>query len=79
MAVAHTLHYQMGIPVRKVLAVLETLIGLKLTQGAITQDALRWARGKVGIPTSSYAARYGNPQRCTPTTLAGGWAGRTLT
>jgi transposase len=49
MAAAHTLHYQMGIPVRKVLAVLETRIGLKLTQGAITQDALRRASGKVGI------------------------------
>ena len=49
LAAAHTLHYQMGIPVRKVPAVLGTLTGLKLTQGAITQDALRWASGKVGI------------------------------
>lgn len=48
MAAAHTLRYQMGIPVRKVPVVLETLAGLKLTQGAITQDALRRARGKVG-------------------------------
>jgi hypothetical protein len=48
MAAAHTLHYQLGIPVRKVPAVLETLTGLKLTQGAITQDALCRARGKVG-------------------------------
>jgi hypothetical protein len=38
----------MGIPVRKVPAVLETLTGLKLTQGAITQDALRRAKGQVG-------------------------------
>jgi transposase len=48
MAAAHTLHYQMGIPVRKVPAVLETLAGLKLTQGAITQDALLRAGGQVG-------------------------------
>jgi transposase len=48
MAVAHALHYQFGIPVRKVPGVLETLAGLKLTQGAITQDALRRARGQVG-------------------------------
>ena len=48
MAAAHTRHYQFGIPVRKVPGVLETLTGLKLTQGAITQDALRRARGKVG-------------------------------
>ena len=32
LAVAHTLHYQFGIPVRKVPAVLETLTGLKLTR-----------------------------------------------
>jgi hypothetical protein len=48
MAAAHILHYQFGIPVRQVPGVLETLTGLKLTQGAITQDALRRARGKVG-------------------------------
>jgi transposase len=48
MAAAHTLHYQIGIPVRKVPAVLETLTGLQLTQGAITQAALRRARGQVG-------------------------------
>jgi hypothetical protein len=48
MAAAHTLHYQMGVPVRKVPAVLEALTGLQLTQGAITQDALRQARGPVG-------------------------------
>jgi transposase len=53
MATAHTLHYQMGIPVRQVPEVLETLTGLKLTQGAITQDALRWARGKVGTAYQS--------------------------
>ncbi|HZA21665.1 MAG TPA: transposase, partial [Dehalococcoidia bacterium] len=34
---------------RKVPGVLETLAGLKLTQGAITQDALRRARGQIGI------------------------------
>jgi transposase len=48
MAAAHTLHYQIGIPVRKVPAVLEALTGLRLTQGAITQDALRRAAGAVG-------------------------------
>jgi transposase len=49
MAAAHALHYQIGIPVRKVPGVLETLTGLKLTQGAITQDALRRAKGRVGM------------------------------
>ena len=47
-AVAHILHYQLGIPVRKVPLVLELLAGLELTQGGITQDALRWAKGSLG-------------------------------
>lgn len=48
MAAAHGLHYGIGIPVRKVPLVLEALHGLTLTQGAITQDALRRATGEVG-------------------------------
>ena len=48
MATAHALHYQVGIPVRKVPLLLGLLTGMELTQGAITQDALRRARGKVG-------------------------------
>jgi transposase len=57
MAAAHTLHYQFGIPVRKVPGVLETLTGLKLTQGAIAQDALRRARGQVGSAYQSLRAQ----------------------
>jgi transposase len=57
LAAAHTLHYQMGIPARKVPGVLETLTGLKLTQGAITQDALRRARGQVGTAYQSLRAK----------------------
>jgi hypothetical protein len=48
MAATHALHYQVGVPVRKVPLVLGLLTGMALTQGAITQDALRRARGKVG-------------------------------
>jgi transposase len=48
LAAAHALHYQIGIPVGKVPLVLGLLTGLELTQGAITQDALRWARGSIG-------------------------------
>jgi hypothetical protein len=48
MAAAHALHYQIGIPVRKVPAVLEVLTGLQPTQGAIAQDALRRAKGTMG-------------------------------
>ena len=48
MAAAHVLHYGVGIPVRKVPSVLKALTGLNVTQGAITQDALRRSRGAVG-------------------------------
>jgi hypothetical protein len=48
MAAAHALHYGLGIPVRKVPTVLRLLTGVQLTQGALTQDALRRAAGVVG-------------------------------
>ena len=48
MAAAHALHYYVGIPVRKVPLVLGLLTGIELTQGAVTQDALRRASGAVG-------------------------------
>ena len=48
MAAAHVLHYSVGVPVRKVPAVLRALTGVELSQGAITQDALRRANGAVG-------------------------------
>ena len=48
MAAAHVLHYGVGIPVRRVPTVLRALTGVELSQSAITQDALRRARGAVG-------------------------------
>ena len=48
MAAAHVLHYGVGVPVRKVPAALRALTGVELSQGAISQDALRRARGAVG-------------------------------
>jgi transposase len=71
MAAAHTLHYQMGIPLRKVPAVLETLSRLKLTQGAITQDALRRAKGQVGSAYQQLRLQYGNLPQSTLMILAG--------
>lgn len=56
MAAAHVLHYAVGVPVRKVPAVLHVLTGVKLTQGAITQDALKRARGTVGSAYHSLRA-----------------------
>ncbi|MGH7839563.1 MAG: IS66 family transposase [Candidatus Binataceae bacterium] len=49
MAVAHALHYGIGVPVRKVPAILQELAGVALTQSALTQDALRRAEGRVGV------------------------------
>ena len=48
LAAAHVLHYGIGLPARKVPAVLAVLTGVQLTQSALTQDALRRAAGAVG-------------------------------
>jgi transposase len=48
MAAAHALHYGVGLPVRKVPVVMEALTGISVTQGAITQDAMRRAADTVG-------------------------------
>jgi hypothetical protein len=42
-AAAHVLHYRCSVPVRRVPMVLRELHGVKVTQSAITQDALRTA------------------------------------
>jgi transposase len=48
LAAAHHLHYGLGVPVRKLPEVLLLLTGARLTQGAITRDALKKAAGAVG-------------------------------
>jgi transposase len=48
MAAAHATHYGLGVPVRKIPAVLHLYTGVRLTQSAITQDALRRASGPIG-------------------------------
>jgi len=48
LAAAHQLHYGLGVPVRKLPEVLRLLTGARLTQGAITRDALQKAAGAVG-------------------------------
>jgi transposase len=47
-ALAHVLHYMHGVPVRKTPAIIEELTGVRITQGAITQDAMKQTRGAVG-------------------------------
>jgi transposase len=56
LAAAHTLHYGLGIPVRKVPAVLQALTGVRLTQGALTQDALQRTQGPLGAAYESLRA-----------------------
>jgi hypothetical protein len=48
LATAHWLHYGLGVPVRKVPAILARLGGVPLSQGALTRDALRRAEGGIG-------------------------------
>ena len=47
-AAAHAVHYGMGVPVRKVPAILKEFTGLEVTQSALTQDALKKASGVIG-------------------------------
>jgi hypothetical protein len=46
--VAHTLHFGLGVPQRKVPVILQELTGLPITQGALSQDAEKKAAGVVG-------------------------------
>lgn len=47
-AMAHSLHYGHGVPVRRLPAILKEMTGTAITQSAITQDALKQAEGPVG-------------------------------
>jgi len=47
-AAAHTVHYGMGVPVRKLPAILREFTGMEVTQSALTQDALKKSEGVVG-------------------------------
>jgi hypothetical protein len=48
LATAHVLHYGLGVPQRKVPAVLEAVAGVRVTQSALAQDAQRRTAGDVG-------------------------------
>ena len=47
-AAAHVVHYAMGVPLRKVPAIVREFTGVQVTQSALTQDALKKAEGVVG-------------------------------
>jgi transposase len=57
LASAHVLHYGIGVPLRKVPAVLAVLTGVRVTQSALTQDAQRRAAGSVGAVYEQLRAR----------------------
>ncbi len=48
LATAHVLHYGLGIPQRKVPAVLQAVAGVRVTQSALAQDAQRRTAREVG-------------------------------
>ena len=73
MAAAHVLHYGVGVPVRQVPAVLRALTGVELSQGAISQDALRRARGAVGDAYHKLRGSCVPVHSSTPTTRDGEW------
>jgi transposase len=71
MAAAHATHYGLGVPVRKVPAVLRLYAGMQLTQSAITQDASRRVAGPIG---SAYRSlRDGIPKADVVYTDDTGW------
>lgn len=47
-AAAHVVHYGMGVPVRKLPAILREFTGIAVTQSALTQDALKKSEGVIG-------------------------------
>jgi hypothetical protein len=71
MASAHALHYGIGVPLRKVPAVLRELTGVQVTQSALTQDAQRRAAGSVGRAYEQLRARV--PEAQTVHTDDTGW------
>jgi len=71
MASAHALHYGIGVPLRKVPAVLRALTGVQLTQSAVTQDARRRVAGSVGAVYAQLRARV--PEAAAVHTDDTGW------
>ena len=71
MASAHVLHYGIGVPLRRVPAVLRELTGVQVTQSALTQDAQRRAAGSVGAAYAQLRARV--PQAAAVHTDDTGW------
>src|SRR4051812_35047143 len=72
MAAAHATHYGLGVPARKVPAVLRLYAGVQLTQSAITQDASRRVAGPIGSQYRPSATASPGRTSSIPMTRAGG-------
>lgn len=70
-AVAHILHYGVGVTVQKVPEILKTLGGVDVTQGALTRDAL--ARSKAEVGAANKTLREGVKNSNTVNTDDTGW------
>ena len=71
MAVGHVLHYGMGIPQRKVPAVVEMFTGVRPTQSAFNQDAIR--RSEADLKPDYKALRDSMKDQAVGQTDATGW------
>jgi hypothetical protein len=56
MAAGHMLHYGLGVPQRRVPAILQWLCGVPIVQGTLARDAARWAAQPQGAVARAYAA-----------------------
>ena len=54
LAAAHHVHYRLGVPVRRLPELFQTLTGITFTQGAITLDALKKANGALDATYTAY-------------------------
>lgn len=70
-ALAHTLHYGLGVPTQKVPAILQELGGLRVTQSALSQDAQKQAGGSLGA--AYQRLRAGVKEACVVHTDDTGW------
>lgn len=72
-AAAATLHYGDGLPQRKVPRVLKSLTGLAVTQGALTQAALRLGTGAGAVAREYESLRRQIPAQAAVNTDDTGW------
>ena len=73
MAAAHVLHYGVGVPVRKVPAVLRALTVVELSQGRSAKTRCDVPGVQWGMPTISCGVRCVPVHSSTPTTRDGEW------